>query len=168
MIIQCKTINPLPLFHGGKVDVFKCPLLLHYTCEEEDRSGDKMVCETMLDPVADLPRPERRDRMRGKLASSNYFNHPSYQTHDLLLICVNKLLLFSDKLIEANRTWNIIQVHFGHRTFWWFQCSAIIIISLVILFRLATKPTFFWRTLEVIKLSSWTFWVSLFLKWTLF
>ena len=104
MIIQCKTINPLPLFHGGKVDVFKCPLLLHYTCEEEDRSGDKMVCETMLDPVADPPRPKRRDRMRGKLASSNYFNHPSYQTHDLLLICVNKLLLFSDKLIEANQT----------------------------------------------------------------
>ena len=94
-------VNPLSLFTcGGKVDVFRCPLLLHYTCEEEDRSGDKMVCETMLDPVADLPRPKRRDRMRGKLASSNYFNHPSYQTHDLLLICVNKLLLFSDKLIE--------------------------------------------------------------------
>ena len=39
--------------------------------------------------------------MRGKLASSNYFNHPSYkyETHDLLLICVNKLLTCSPKTI---------------------------------------------------------------------
>ena len=34
---------------------FSAPVLLHYTCEE-DRSvqGDKMVCETMLDPNCDV------------------------------------------------------------------------------------------------------------------